>query len=194
MRSFKAIVALAGFFGLALTGSAVAQHEMPPQFVAYVDYFADIHDAPSYGAILLHTAPRGELVLKMGCSEEDERFCMVAHPLSGKVGYIYVATKPQPTRTFDFSAIGEGRGTMTGNDKLRVGASRNGNWVGEVAGGTRVRIEACQSNFCYLMLGDGRQGWVHDGAIERDRVMVQKPGNVGGVELKRELPGSVKLR
>lgn len=194
MRSLKAIVALASLFGLALTGSAAAQHQTPSQFVAYADYFAEMVEGPFHGAIHLQTIPRGELVLQMGCSKEDEQFCLVVHPLSGKAGYIYVPTEPRPTRTFDFAAIAEGRGTMTGNDKLRVGASRAGNWVGEVAGGTRVRIEACQSNFCYVMLGDGRQGWVHDGAIQRDRVMVRGPANIGGVEIKRELPGSIKLR
>src|SRR5690606_38604766 len=96
----------------------------PSQFVAYADDFAEMVEGPFHGAIHLQTIRRGELVLQMGCSKEDEQFCLVVHPLSGKAGYIYVPTEPRPTRTFDFSAIAEGRGTMTGNDKLRVLALR----------------------------------------------------------------------
>lgn len=194
MNKIAKLIVMAGFIGTAFTGAAAAQTQLPSSQVGYVEYYADLHTGPGHGFPVVSTAPYGDLVIKLGCSSEDKNFCMVLYPLTGKSGYIHVEASGRPARTYDVAARGEGRATLTGDDRLRVAVGRDANWVGTVSGGTRVKIEKCQSNFCYVYVADGRQGWVHDGALERDRVLnpnLQVPAG----ELKRDLPaGGITIR
>lgn len=172
-RIFKA-VALTGLFGLAFTASAAAQHQLPGNTIFYTDFYTPITQGPGPRTPQVHEVPRGQLLVAPGCAGDG--VCIVTHPLTGSTGYTHFPLLRNSPVIEDMSARGSGLATLTGDETLRVAPARNANWVSNISGGTRARIESCRDNFCYIFLADGRQGWVHDGALERDRVIVPRPG------------------
>lgn len=186
MRRFFKAVALTGLFGLALTASAAAQHQLPGNSVLYTEYFTEITEGPAPRSLLVHVVPRGEMLIGPECGLEG--VCIAIHPLTGSGGYTHLPLLRTPPVTEDLSARGAGRATLTGEERLRVSPGRNANWVSKIPGGTRARIDTCRDNFCYIFLADGRQGWVHDGALERDRTVVQRPGGALTRPLELESP------
>jgi hypothetical protein len=175
MRRFSKVLALTGLFGLALTASAAAQHQFPSNTIFYTDYYTEITKGPEPRSLLVHEVPRGQMLIAPGCGGVG--VCIATHPLSGSGGYTHLPLLRNPPVKEDLAARAAGRATLTGEERLRVAPGRNANWVSSISGGTRARIESCRDNFCYIFLADGRQGWVHDGALERDRVIVKPPGS-----------------